>query len=87
MSSSLYSFSDDEEEEIWEDPSSDGKLVTSLRNMPFAGDSPLWQGVELRHRLKLNESTHDRVTELKDTTLVEIQAMSKKLDAILNKVG
>lgn len=44
MSSSLYSFSDDEEEEIWEDPSSDGKLVTSLRNMPFAGDSPLWQG-------------------------------------------
>ena len=27
------------------------------------------------------------VTELKDTTLVEIQAMSKKLDAILNKVG
>ena len=55
MSSSLYSFSDDEEEEIWEDPSSDGKLVTSLRNMPFAGDSPLWQGVELRHRLKLNE--------------------------------
>ena len=34
-----------------------------------------------------NIEEDDRVTELKDTTLVEIQAMSKKLDAILNKVG
>ena len=39
---------------------------------------------DYRYSMKYDD---DRVTELKDTTLVEIQAMSKKLDAILNKVG
>jgi len=42
---------------------------------------------DVSHLKTWSSSTHDRVTELKDTTLVEIQAMSKKLDAILNKVG
>ena len=34
----------------------------------------------------LSATTHDRVTELKENTLDEIKAMSKKLDAILKKV-
>ena len=42
---------------------------------------------DVSHLKSWSATTHDRVTELKENTLDEIKAMSKKLDAILKKVG
>lgn len=42
---------------------------------------------DVSHLKSWSSSTHDRVSELKDNTLSEIQSLSKKLDAILKKVG
>eukprot|EP00943_MAST-04B_sp_MAST-4B-sp1_P009770 g9770.t1 len=42
---------------------------------------------DVSHLKSWSASTHERVSELKDSTLSEIQTISKKLDAILKKVG
>ncbi len=42
---------------------------------------------DVSHLKSWSASTHNRVSELKDSALSEIQAISKKLDIILKKVG
>ena len=63
----------DGKEEEWEDPeTSDQKLFTSSASLPLAGNSPLWHGVELQERIRLNDRlvAHKKLRKQKEKILV-----------------